>query len=105
MPATIEQAARELARANALSEDSMVRIYWFPHEKEVRLVEVLEQTPPTHGGTVLPYFFGPSSDYPFDLGIALVRPEEEQRDRLPAEWGTWTDGVVVYQRNGGANGH
>jgi hypothetical protein len=105
MTASIEQAARELAEANALSEESMVRIYWFPHEKEVRLIEVMELTVPSDDGLVQPFYLRPTGDYPYNLGIALIRPEEDRRDKLPESWGSWDDAVVVFEKAPATNGH
>jgi hypothetical protein len=105
MTASIEQAARELAEADARSEESMVRIYWFPHEKEVRLVEVMELTVPSDDGMVQPFYLRPTGDFPYNLGVALIRPDEDRRDKLPESWGSWNDGVVVFERVPAINGH
>lgn len=98
---TMEEAARWLANENARGEDAVRRIYWFPHERMIRLVMLDEYAfredddPEIH-----PFYFGPTAEFPFQSGIALVHPEDERRKTLPPSWETdWDEGVLVYEQS------
>ncbi|HVX86691.1 MAG TPA: hypothetical protein VH253_18050 [Phycisphaerae bacterium] len=91
--AEIERQARLLAKENRQAEPAITKVYWFPDEHEVRLVEVDTTMPPSGDGLVHPFFFRPSpqDDLPSPSGVALISPEEDRRAELPEGWGSWED--------------
>ncbi len=94
----ISAAARDLAQANATAEPNIIRIYWFPHEEQIRLVEVDETTMATGDQELHPYYFSAVADMPFVSAIALVTPEQAGRLPLPADWGTWESAQVLFDK-------
>ncbi|HUO09088.1 MAG TPA: hypothetical protein VM008_12350 [Phycisphaerae bacterium] len=93
----IERQARLLAQENRLAEPEITRIFWFPSEDEVRLVELDATVPPSGDGRIHPYFFRPSPQdgLPAPSGIALIRPDEHRRVELPESWGDWENAVEI----------
>ena len=89
----IKSQAEMLAAANRAVETGIEAIYWFPHNTEVRLVEVDTTTVASVSGEVEPFYFNaqPASELPAVSAIALVRPEEFGKIKLPEGWGDWTD--------------
>jgi hypothetical protein len=87
----IEKQAKLLARDNREAEPQISKIFWFPSDDEVRLVEVLTAIP-GGDGVVHPFFFraSPDDDLPAPSGIALIRPDEVRQAKLPSGWGDWT---------------
>jgi hypothetical protein len=95
----IEKAAKRLAEANARSEASISRIYLFPDQKQIRLVEVDEETIRTTDDTVRPFYFNPIEDIPDPSGVALIHPDEERVKELPEEWNVdWSKAKLIYER-------
>lgn len=94
---TIEKQARFLARANREDEPYITKIYWFPDDQEVRLVELHGDVPPAEDKKVHPYFFRPSpaDGLPAPSGVALIRPEEYRKLELPSSWGGWERAVEL----------
>ncbi len=92
----IQAIARNLARSNAETEESIRAIYLFPNSEEIRLIEVDETTPPSDG--INPFVFGPDRRHglPYRMSIALIRPEENRVLSPPKEWGTWEDAVQIW---------
>jgi len=81
-----------LAKESVGDDSSVSRVFWFPHDQEIRLVEVDESSLPND--QVLPFYFGPSpaGGVPLPSAIALIRPDEvPKRLKLPDDWGTWDD--------------
>jgi hypothetical protein len=98
---TLEDTARELAQANAKAEPTILRIYWFPHSDQIRLVEIDEEALRDDDETIHPFYFRPTEDVPFTSGIALLPPSEEKKKLVPQDWGgDWSSGEVVFNRNG-----
>jgi hypothetical protein len=96
-PTAIKEQARELAFANKQAEPSIEKIYWFPSDEEIRLVELEKTTVPALSGCVEPFFFGPSpkDGLTVPFGIAIIQTEEFQKLQLPQGWGTWSDAVEL----------
>lgn len=94
--AQILEQAKLLAHENRLAEPAITKVYWFPHDDEVRLVEVLPSIPPS-GDRASAYYFrpAPGDDLPAPSGIAMIRPEEFGRVSLPPNWGNWEDAVEI----------
>jgi hypothetical protein len=93
----VEEQARLLAAENRRSEPDISRIFWFPDEQEVRLVEIMEQVPACTEGEVQPFYFRPAPQHnlPAPSGIAMIRADEFGKLRLPQGWGDWGDAVEL----------
>lgn len=87
----IREQALHIARENKKAEPGIKKAYWFPHDQEVRLVEVEDLLPPTEGGEVEPYYFGSSEpdNLPSPSPVALIRTDEVRNLKLPEGWGDW----------------
>lgn len=93
----VESQAKLLAKENRQSEPEIGKVYWFPDENEVRLVELHPTIPASGDGQVHPFFFqpSPSDNLPAPSGIALVRPDEFGNLQLPPDWGDWDSAVEL----------
>lgn len=90
---TIKNQAKELAKDNRKAEPSITKVYWFPNDKEVRLVELTDIIPQNDDGELHPFFFrsSPQNNLPAPSGIAMIRPDEYGKLKLPDDWGKWED--------------
>jgi len=93
----IEQQARLLAADNRQAEPDIIRVFWFPADHEVRLVELIDQVPQSLDGELHPFYFRPSAqdNLPAPTAIAMIRVNEFGRLTLPADWGDWSDAVEL----------
>ncbi|HET6251518.1 MAG TPA: hypothetical protein VFE47_27785 [Tepidisphaeraceae bacterium] len=93
----IHNQALSLAEDNRRAQPDITRIFWFPDDQEVRLVELTEQIPVTTEGEALPFYFraAPQYDLPAPSAIALIRPQEFGHLRLPSGWGDWSDAIEL----------
>jgi len=93
----IEQQARLLAVDNRKAEPDITRVFWFPDESEVRLIELTEQIPIGAEGEVLPFYFRPSPRHhlPAPSAIAMIRPGEFGKLKLPMGWGSWDNAIEI----------
>jgi hypothetical protein len=93
----IERQARVLADDNRRAEPDIVRVFWFPNETEVRLVELSDQMPVTADGELHPFYFRPApiDDLPAPSAVAIIRSSEFGQLRLPADWGSWADALEL----------
>jgi hypothetical protein len=87
----MREQAQSLAQANKDAEPSIRKIFWFPSEEEIRLVEIEADTLHSESGKIEAFYFGPS---PLDnlfkpCAIAIIHPDEERAIELPQGWGTW----------------
>jgi hypothetical protein len=87
----IKKIALYLAGENKKAEPGIIKILWFPHDEEVRLIEVEENIPYGNIDEVEPFYFGPSLDVPAPLGIAIIHSKEYRQLKLPDNWGSWED--------------
>ncbi len=89
----IKEQARKLAEDNKKAEPKIEKIYWFPSKKEIHLLELEENIIPALDGRVDPFYFRPSPEdgYTFPYGIAIIRPLEFGKLKLPRRWGKWDD--------------
>lgn len=87
----IREQAILLARENKKAEPGITKVYWFPDDQEVRLIELEDEIPPSVSGVVEPFYFGPSvcDNLPAPSGVALIRSDEFRRLDLPEDWGDW----------------
>jgi hypothetical protein len=90
---SIQEQARLLADENRRAEPTISKVYWFPHDAEVRLVELDDAAPRNDDGAVHPFYFhaAPQENLPAPSGVAIIRPDEFGRLTLPSEWGDWDD--------------
>lgn len=95
--ALVERQAKVLASENRRADPNIGRMYWFPDEEEVRLVGVTPSVPLSGDGDVHPFYFraDPGHDLPAPTGIALIRPDEVGKLRLPRKWGDWPGAIVL----------
>jgi len=97
--ATIEELATKLAHENIEAEPTITEVYWLPAEGEIRLIEVDEQTVPMpeNSDCVEPFYFKPvpQDGIPVPCGIAIIRPEELRKLKLPEGWGSWDDAKKI----------
>ena len=96
----IMESVRKLIEYHIESEPSIVEIYLFPSEEEIRLVEVDENTCLTEGDRMEAWYFGPDPEggVVFPSCVALILPEEVGKLRPPDRWGTWDDARKIYER-------
>lgn len=87
----IKRLARRLAAEHMRAEPGIRKVYWFPHEGEVRLVEVEDNLPPSESVALEPFYFeaSPSHGVAAPSCVALIRPDEFGKLDLPEEWGGW----------------
>jgi len=95
----IEEQARTLAHENREAEPGITKVYWFPDDKEVRLVGLLPNIPPSGENELYPFYFraSPADDLPAPSSVALIRPEEFGVLRLPKAWGEWDQAVELVE--------
>jgi len=99
---TIEEAARTLAKANAESEATISKIYWFPDDRVIRLVAVDEDSIMEPDAIAHPFYFMPAQGIPFPSGIALIHPKEDKRIPLPSDWDAeWSQAKLIFDRDHG----
>ena len=94
---TVEQIAHEIAQEQG-GDSTVDRIYFFPSEEEVRLVEIDPLMPRSE--RVSPYYFGamPAEGIRFPVAIALIRPEEFENIELPRDGGHWADATLIWRK-------
>jgi hypothetical protein len=81
---SVEGVARMLAGEHATDDLNISEIYWAPHDKEVRLVEVTSSV--TDKGEVLPFrFTADPPEVPYQSVVVLLSPGDWQR-RAHLEW-------------------
>jgi hypothetical protein len=84
--------AKLLAMESKSADPHVIKVIWFPHEKEVHIIEINDNTTPSDT-VVAPFYFGPVPEegLPAPSGIAIIKPEEYRKLDLPSGWGTWDD--------------
>jgi hypothetical protein len=87
----IKKIAIRLAKTNKEGDPDLKKFYWFPDDKEIRLVETEDNFMVPASGIVVPFYFPPSpeDDLPLPSGVAIIRSEEYRRSSLPENWGSW----------------
>jgi len=87
----MREIAKRLAKNNLEGEPDIKKVLWFPHEDEVRLVEVLPDVIPSD--QVVAFHFGPdhAGGIPVPSAIALILPDEEGKIPVPQGWVDWKD--------------
>ena len=93
----VEQEARLPVVSHRQAEPDITKVFWFPDDQEVRLLELTEQVPIALDGEVHPFYFRPSpkDDLPLASAIAMIRAEVFGKLKLPGEWGSWSDAVEL----------
>jgi len=93
---TIEEVALDLAKANIEAEPNISRVYLFPSDNEIRLIEVDRTSPSVND--VIPFYFGEDSEegIPFPSGIALIHPDDVDKAELPEDWGEWSAKKLIW---------
>lgn len=88
----IRQQAEKLALEIKETHSSVEKIYWFPDNSELRIIEIDTNTVQSPTREVEPFYFDSTASLPVPSGIAIIRPEEYGNLRLPEDWGDWKDG-------------
>lgn len=97
---SLREVAEMLARRNVESEPSLLKIYQFPSETEIRLIEVDPLSPPVRPGDVIaPFYFGANKaeGVPYLTAIALIHPGEDEKLPPPAGWGDWKEARILWE--------
>ena len=97
---SLQEVAERLAQESARAEPELLRVYRFPSETEIRLIQVDPFAPPMHpGDEVAPFYFEPSkaAGIPYPSAVALIRPEEDGKFPLPPNWGDWKDAKIIWE--------
>jgi hypothetical protein len=102
---SVEDVAMEIVTDHIEAEPGIIRIYLFPSDKEVRLIEVDKTVSERReGNKLLPFYFeaDEANDLPFPMVVDLIAPSHEELLRkgeicLPANWGNWSEGKCIYQ--------
>lgn len=91
---TIREQAKILAIESKKSEPNIAKVYWFPHDSEVHLIQLDDKAVTTLSGEVEPFYFDPSPEDNITVpsGIAIIRSDEYGKLTLPKGWGDWKDG-------------
>ncbi|MFH0821201.1 MAG: hypothetical protein V2B18_00490 [Pseudomonadota bacterium] len=88
----ILEQAKKLALEARETDPSITKIYWFPHDQEVRLIEADENTIKSLTGRVEPFYFDSTAEIPVPSGIAIIRLDEVGELEMPRGWGDWKNG-------------
>jgi hypothetical protein len=100
----IEKLAREIAEDHAESEPGIVRVYWFPADEEIRIVEIDESLPSKMEadapGKMTPFYFQRNGAMRNPLVLELISPDDENKIGVPAGWGDWKDAKVILEKRG-----
>ncbi len=88
----IKEQARKLAAEARETDPSITKIFWFPHDQEVRLIEADEDTIKSLTGHAEPFYFDSTAEIPAPSGIAIIRPDEIGKLKTPEGWGDWENG-------------
>lgn len=88
-----KEAARKLVRWHRKADPQLKRIFLYPHNRQIRLLEVSEGSPST--GKLYPFTFAPDEEHgiSFPLVLIEVSPQEAHliesgKLKLPRGWGS-----------------
>lgn len=93
----VKRQAEYLAKENRQSNPDITKVFWFPDELEVRLLELTEQVPAYTDEELYPFYFraSPQDDLKFPSAMVIIRPDEFEKLKLPSGWGSWGDAVEL----------
>src|SRR5258708_6718254 len=93
----VKEQAKYLTGENREADHEISPIYWFSRENESRLVELHKSVPPIDDGEIHPFYFPamPAENLFCVSAIALIRPEEFGKLKLPDSWGSWKKAVKM----------
>ncbi len=96
---SIRDIARKMAQDNRQASPDLEAVYWFPHDREIRLVEIDPIT--LSSDRMVPYYFGayPQGGISYPSAIVLIRPEEKFVLLPPPEWGSWDTAIQLWPEN------
>ncbi len=89
MYAKVKREAIKLAKENKKAEPNILKTFWFPHQEEIRLIEVEDDIPASFESEIEVFYFGKSQNVPLNSAIGLIRPNEIGKLKLPENWGNW----------------
>ena len=92
------QAERQAAHSYEMEETAGV--YWFPDDREMRVLVTATDMDPSPDGRTGASRFGSDPEEPDDVAevISVIRPEEFGNLELPPQWGTWQDAILMPER-------
>ena len=87
--------AEEAARDPFVSD-----VFWFPHDEEIRLIEVGDDIPRAGSDDIEPFYFDPSPEdgIDFSSAIALIHSEGVGKLNVPEGWVSWKDAIILINR-------
>jgi len=93
----IRKIAKIIALESKKAEPDIVKIYWFPHDREVHLIEIDDKSVSSVSGQVEAFYFDPAPEEGITVpsGIAIIRSDEYGKLDLPKGWGDWNDGLEL----------
>jgi hypothetical protein len=91
----IREEALKLALDAREGDPDVVKIYWFPHDREVHLILVHQNTVVNPTNRVEPFYFDATARVPVPSGLAIIRPNEFGKLRMPKGWGDWKDALEL----------
>lgn len=94
---SIEDPAKLLAGENRRAEAAITKVFWFPHSHEVRFIALSEEVPGSDDREVHPFYFraSPQDGLTGQSAVAVVRPAEFGKLKLPRDWVDWRDAIEV----------
>ncbi len=98
---SMQDMAQRLVEQSISNEPAITRIYQFPSDDEVRLLEVdITVAPVREGEAIAPFYFArdPKSGLNHRSAIALIAPEDVSQASLPPDWGSWEDAQVIWEQ-------
>src|SRR5690606_33183740 len=100
MTRAVRELAESLAAFHADSDSAGERIYWFPSEEAVRLIDIVPTAMPHDPGALHPYFFGarPKDGITLPSALVVITPEDVATATPPDGWGSWADAVLIWPR-------
>ena len=92
-----EKQARAMAAENRQTSPDITAVLWFPDDQEIRLVELTEDVAVYMDEELVPFYFpaSPDDEMPLPTAIAMIRPNERGKIRLPEGWGEWSEAVEL----------
>lgn len=92
-----EKEAKYLAAEVREADPTITKVFWFPDDQEVRLVEITEDVSANLEDELFPFYFqaSPQHELPLPSAAVMIRPEEVGKFSPPKGWGSWSDAVEL----------
>lgn len=86
---TIKDKAISQAKEHKKEDPDILKTFWFPHNKEIRLIEIIKNTPTCCNGELEVFCFDGN------VALGIILPDEIGKVELPKDWGTWKDAEEI----------